>query len=247
MLFPTWSPVVDTTDLERLYDYPDGLDRPFVQVNFVASADGGADLGGLSAGLSSPGDRKILMLGRDLADVVLVGWGTARAEKYRGIKRNGRRTRRRAERGLSELPQVAVVSGSCSVPPDAPFVTDTVAAPIVITADSSPAERRTALADAGVDVVVAGGDTVEPALALAALAERGLLRVDCEGGPRLFGSLAAAGLVDQLNLTVSPVLAGGGGIGRITAAEHPPWAMSLESVLTDNGFVMLRYRTTLSV
>lgn len=235
--------VVDDTELEDLYDYPPDLTAPFVQVNFVASADGGAELSGTSAGLSSPGDRAILALGRDLADVVLVGWGTASAEGYRGVKRREVRDRRRAARGLSAVPPIAVVSGRCSVPPDSPLVTDTLVPPIVLTCAAAPAERRRALADAGADVVVAGEDAVDQDRALAALGDRGLLRVDCEGGPVLFGALAAADRVDQLNLTVSPMLAGAGP-GRVAAGSGfaPPHRLALASVLVDEGFVMLRYR-----
>lgn len=234
---------MDDTALEDLYDYPADLAAPFVQVNFVTSADGGAELAGRSAGLSSPGDRKVLALGRDLADVVLVGWGTAHAEGYRGVKRKETRARRRAERGLSEVPPIAVVTGRCSVPPDSPLVTDTLAPLIVITAEAAPADRRRALADAGAEVVIAGDARVDPARALATLGGRGLRRVCCEGGPRLFGALAAADLVDQLNLTVSPILVGGGP-SRIATGPPPaaPSTLRLESALTDDGFLMLRYR-----
>src|SRR5699024_10506331 len=64
-------------DLERLYDYPSDLDRPWVQANFVSSADGAVTLADRSEGLSHPADKRIFGLGRDLADVVLVGAGTA--------------------------------------------------------------------------------------------------------------------------------------------------------------------------
>ncbi|MGW5054517.1 pyrimidine reductase family protein [Actinokineospora sp. NPDC004072] len=235
--------MVDDTALEDLYDYPPALAAPFVQVNFVASADGGAELSGKSVGLSSPGDRKILALGRDLADVVLVGWGTAHAEGYRGIKRRELRDRRRSDRGLSPVPPIAVVSGRCSVPPDSPLITDTLVPPIIITAESAAPERRRAVADAGAEVIVAGDAQVDPAAALAALGERGLNRVCCEGGPELFGALVAADLVDQLNLTVSPMLAGGGP-SRIAVGTRPhlPSRLALESLLVEDGFVMLRYR-----
>ncbi|WP_156754408.1 pyrimidine reductase family protein [Actinokineospora pegani] len=234
--------MVDDTTLEALYDYPAGLDAPFVQVNFVTSADGAVAVDGVSGGLSSPADKKVFALGRDLADVVLVGWGTARAEGYRGLKRTETRTDRRARLGLSEVPPIAVVTPRCSVPPDSPLLTDTVVAPIVITAGSSDPAARARLADAGADVVVAGEDGFDPAAALAALAARGLNRVDCEGGPRLFGDLIAADLVDQVNLTVAPLLAGGGS-GRIaTGPGAAPLRMELASALADDGFLMLRYR-----
>lgn len=237
----------DDRALEELYDYPFGLTQPFVQVNFVASADGAATISGLSRGLSSPADKKVFALGRDLADVVLVGAGTALAEGYEGIKRTEVRGERRARLGLSEVPPIAVVTGRGSVLPSSPLITATSLPPIVLTSDASPLAWRKEMADAGADVVVAGEDRVEMPLALAELGDRGLLRVCCEGGPMLFGDLVAAGLVDQLCLTVAPKLAGAGAVRIATglpAAE--PVDLSLESVLADEGFLMLRYRRAAS-
>jgi 5-amino-6-(5-phosphoribosylamino)uracil reductase len=115
--------------------------------------------------------------------------------------------------------------------------------PIVLTSDAAPADWRKAMADAGADVVVAGDDRVDPVLAMAALADRGLLRVCCEGGPTLFADLIAADLVDQLCLTVAPLLAGAGAVRVATGLPAAaPTAMTLESVLSDEGFLMLRYR-----
>nr|WP_245572570.1 pyrimidine reductase family protein [Actinokineospora enzanensis] len=233
---------MDDTELERLYDYPAELDRAWTQVNFVSSADGAVAVAGLSAGLSSPGDKRIFSLGRDLADVILVGWGTASAEGYRGVKRTELRAERRARLGLRPLPPIAVVSGRASIPPDSPLITDTTVPPIVITSGAAPAPRLADLRAAGAEVIVAGESTVDPRVALAELSARGLRRVDCEGGPTLFGTLIAADLVDQLCLTVSPVLAGGV-VGRIAAgAVAEPVGMELASVLAEGGFVMLRYR-----
>lgn len=234
---------VDDRALEDVYAYPDDLDRPWVQVNFVASADGAATVSGRSHGLSSPADKKVFALGRDLADVVLVGAGTALAEGYRGVKRTEVRAERRARLGLSEIPPIAVVTARGSVDPESPLVTDTVVPPIVLTTLAAPAEHRKALAAAGADVVVAGEERVDPKSALDALAERRLLRVCCEGGPTLFADLIADGLVDQLCLTVAPLLAGAGAV-RVADGRpgREPIGLRLESVLTDDGFLMLRYR-----
>ncbi|MGH9062105.1 MAG: dihydrofolate reductase family protein, partial [Acidimicrobiales bacterium] len=76
------TPPVSDDDLERVYGYPEPLAGTFVQVNFVASADGAAAVDELSGGLSHPADRRVVLLARDLADVILVGAGTARAEDY---------------------------------------------------------------------------------------------------------------------------------------------------------------------
>ncbi|MGH3859382.1 pyrimidine reductase family protein [Actinokineospora sp.] len=235
--------VVDDTELEALYAYPDDLDRAWLQVNFVSSTDGAVAVAGQSAGLSSPGDKRIFALGRDLADVVLVGWGTARDERYRGIKSTELRRERRSRLGLASVPPIAVVTGRCSVEPDSPLVADTRVQPIIVTTESAPADRRAALTAAGADVIVAGDERVDPRQALVSLAERGLQRVCCEGGPQLFGSLIEADLVDQLCLTVSPLLAGGRA-GRIAMGAPPevPRRLALASVLTEDGFLMLRYR-----
>jgi len=243
LLRPDTGTTVDDRALEDLYAYPDELTRPFVQVNFVASADGAATVSGRSRGLSSPADKKVFALGRDLADVVLVGAGTAVVEGYRGVRRTDLRAERRARLGLSDIPPIAVVTGQGSIDPESPLVTDTAVPLIVLTSEAAPVDRRKALADAGADVVVAGTSRVDAALALDALADRGLRRVCCEGGPTLFADLIAAGLVDQLCLTVAPVLVGSGAVRVATGRPaDEPMGLTLESVLTDEGFLMLRYR-----
>jgi 5-amino-6-(5-phosphoribosylamino)uracil reductase len=239
----TASEQVDDRDLERIYGYPDHLDRPWVQAQFVSSVDGAVTVAGRSRGLSSPADKRIFALGRDLADVVLVGAGTALVEGYRGIKAREVRVERRRRLGLSPVPPLAVVTRRCSIEPDAPLVTDVSVATIVLTCAAAPEHRRRALADAGAEVVVVGEDAVDPHKGLAALDERGLRRVSCEGGPTLFGTLIAADLVDELCLTVAPLLTGGDA-GRIATGTLPeaPARMRLESVLCEDDALLLRYR-----
>jgi 5-amino-6-(5-phosphoribosylamino)uracil reductase len=242
-LLPEPAGEVDDAELERLYDYPESLATPWIQVNFVTSADGATSVDGRSDGLSSPADKKIFALARDLADVVLVGAGTAQIEGYRGVKRTEVRAERRARLGRAELPPIAVVTRRCSIGPNSRLITDTVIAPIVLTCAAAPKDRREALATAGADVVVAGDTTVDLAHAVSALAERGLLRINCEGGPQLFGELIAIDLVDQLCLTVAPLLVGGDA-SRIAQGPLPPAPQrgELATVLTEDGFLMLRYR-----
>lgn len=239
-------PPLEDQDLESVYAYPPALTKPFVQVNFVASADGAVTVAGRSHGLSSPADKKVFALGRDLSDVVLVGAGTALAEGYHGVKRTEVRAERRARLGLSELPPVAVVSGRGSIPLDAPILVNTVVPTIVLTSEAAPVDWRKAVADLGADVVVAGESRVDGHLALDALAERNLPRVCCEGGPTLFADLVAADLVDQLCVTVAPLLAGAGAVRMATGLPSPgPRSLTLESALAaDDGFLMLRYRRT---
>ncbi|WP_396287631.1 pyrimidine reductase family protein [Amycolatopsis sp. PS_44_ISF1] len=233
-------PPVSDDELERVYGYPEPLAEPFVQVNFVASADGAAAVDELSRGLSHPADRRVFLLARDLADVVLVGAGTARAEDYRGARSNPARAARRARLGLAPVPPIAVVTRSAALDPGSRLFTDTAVAPIVVTTTKADTAELT---EAGATVIAAGDEDVDLARALAVLAEHGLSRVDCEGGPALFAALAAADLVDQLCLTVSPLLTGGGS-GRIAAgpAVSPPRRLDLASILVEDGFTLLRYR-----
>lgn len=233
---------LDDATLERLYAYPEPLDRPLLRVNFVSSLDGAVTVAGVSEGLSSKPDKRVFALLRDLSDVVLVGLGTALVEGYRGVKRTEVRLERRRRLGRSEVPPVAVVTRTCALDPLAPLVTDTVAPLVVLTCAAAPEERRTALAAAGADVVVVGDDEVDLPAALAALDERGLRRICCEGGPALFGSLVAADLVDELCLTLSPLLTSGdaGRISRGPAAEVPR-RLRLASVLHAEDSLLLRY------
>jgi len=101
---------LDRAGLAGVYTYPDALRRPFVRVNFVASADGavGDGASGLSGGLDAPGDRPVFGLLRELADVVVAGAGTVRAEGYRGARTSPELRARRRSRGQAEVPPVAV-------------------------------------------------------------------------------------------------------------------------------------------
>ena len=204
-----------------------------VRANFVSSLDGAVTIEGKSAPLSNDADRAVFHQLRALTDVVLVGAGTARAENYGGAKAaaDGR------------IPPIAVVSKSLAFDTSSRLFTDTQVRPIVITCGASPSEHRDKLR-AIADVVVAGDADVDLRLALDILADRGLGRVLCEGGPHLLGSLAAAGLLDELCLTVAPLVAGGNA-GRIVAGYLPEVVepMHLQHVLEDDGHLFLRYST----
>ena len=241
-LLPTAATDLDDDALARLYDFPPALDRPWVKVNFISSADGAVSVNGRSGGLSDANDKRIFRFGRTLADVILVGAGTALIERYRGVKPHEIDADRRAALGLAPVPPIAVVSRRCTVLPDSPLVTDAIAPTIVFTTENAPVERKTAVADAGADVVATGDDDVDLAGVLADLDRRGLRRVACEGGPSLFGSLIEAGLVDELDLSVAPLLAAGDAT-RIAHGSLPagPLPMRLASVLHGNGMLMLRY------
>jgi riboflavin biosynthesis pyrimidine reductase len=192
--------------LER-YRLPDRT-RPRVRVNFISSLDGAATLGGVSGGLNNADDTLVFDTLRLLCDVILVGAGTVRAEGYGGIRLSEDDAAWRMRHGLRPQPTVAVVSARLELPPTHPVFVDPAVRPIVVTREAAPADRRRALA-AVADVLVCGTDAVDVGRIPAALAERGLPQILCEGGPTLLGSFVAADRVDEFCLTLAPVLEGG--------------------------------------
>jgi riboflavin biosynthesis pyrimidine reductase len=215
------------------YAWPEKRAVPYVRVNFVSSLDGAVTVDGQSGGLGNAADKKVFDLLRELAEVVLVGAGTVRTEKYNGVQRN--------TRGRDTPPPVAVVTGSADLDPTSALFTDTVVPPLILTLESAPADRRAAIAEAGGEVVVL--PRLTPDVLLAELGRRGLTRVLCEGGPSLLGALHASDAVDELCLTVAPLLVGGEG-GRIAHGPPgpPPRRMTLVGALHADDALLLRYR-----
>ena len=229
-------------DLAVLYGYPAGLTRPWVRANMIESADGAAEVDGLSGGLSGPADREVFGLLRALADVILVGAGTARAEKYRPARVRPQWAGLRS--GRPAAPPVAVLTGRLDLDLDGPLIAAAAAdaRTIVITTGAAPADRRAA-AGALADVIIAGEQRVDLATAVGELAGRGYRRILAEGGPHLLGQLAGAGLLDELCVTVSPVLAGGQA-GRIVQGPPggaTPARLDLAHLLADGGYLFCRY------
>lgn len=221
------------------------LDRGGVRVNFVAAADGAAQANGLSRGLQTRGDNAVFSALRDLADVVLVGAGTAVAEGYRAVSLGPRRREVRRRHGLPDALPVAVLSRSLHLDPHAGLFTDTAAGArtLVLTCTAADAERRERLRQVA-DVIDCGDDLVEPVLARRALEERGLTRILSEGGPTAFAEFARAGAVDELCLSISPLLVGPGP-GRTTAGTEwaGPVPLTLVGLLEEDGALFCRYRT----
>jgi riboflavin biosynthesis pyrimidine reductase len=237
----------ESVDLHAWYGR-DWLESGGVRANFIASVDGAVSAGGLSRGLQTEGDQRVFAALRDLADVILVGAGTARAEGYAAVTASERHLELRHRNGLSDALPIAVVSVSLNL--DAASALFTGALPgarsIVVTTVSSPAERRAALADVA-DVLVCGEEEIDVTRLRAELSARGLTRVLCEGGPALFGHLVQHGGCDELCLTISPLLVGPGP-GRIVAGpafEHDPRGLTLDSLLEEDGALFARYRRSL--
>jgi riboflavin biosynthesis pyrimidine reductase len=228
------------TDLAAAYAYPE-TGRAWVRANMVASADGAVTVKGLSGGLSSDGDRQIFGILRGLADVILVGAGTARTEGYGSAR--PRESWRKLRDGRTPSPPIAVVTRLLDLDLSGALFTGAPehSRTIVITTETAPADRRARAAE-NAEVVIAGVEKADPAAVISALAARGLTRILTEGGPRLLGQLTTAGVVDELCLSISPMLVGGDACRVVTGALTPePWRLRLVHVLEQDGSLFCRY------
>ncbi|MBA2624775.1 MAG: pyrimidine reductase family protein [Acidimicrobiia bacterium] len=239
---PTW---LDPVEPAAVYgDLPAHDDRPGVRLNVVTSLDGANSVGGRSRGLGGPADRRLFLLLRTLADVVLVGAGTVRTERYRPVEVGPAEQDARRQRDQAPVPPIAVVSRSCALDWTSPFFTHAVARPVVLTVAGAPAAQRARAAEVA-DVVLAGDTDVHLATALDALGARGARSVLAEGGPELNRQLVRAGLLDELCLTLAPRLVGGDATRILGGPELEGGDdLRLRSLCEEDGFLFLRYGTT---
>lgn len=221
-------------DLASAYQYPDQMqwrDGHWLRVNFVMSLDGsivGSE--GRSGSLGTDADRRVFRLARSLADTILVGAQTVRAENYRP----------------ATIP-VAIVTRRLDLDPGLRMFTEREAhhaRPLILTTDEACASAPDWLL-AHADVIACGSRSVDLHRAITALTDRALVRILCEGGPALLDGLLAADLVDELLLTIVPLLVG----SQAHLIEHPggylpPLRMSPDLVVEHEGTVLTRYRRT---
>ena len=239
-------PADGEVDIESVYDGalgPPPEDRPHVTVNMVASVDGRTAVEGRTGILSSPPDREIFRLLRSLADVVLVGAETVRAEGYGTVKASDEVRARRIARGQTSAAALAIVTKSLQLDWSSKPFTEVTQRPFVLAPADAEVEALRAAGEVAT-VITAGTGGVDLREALRQLrTEHGVLRVLCEGGPTLNTELARAGLLDQLCLTVSPQLVGGDSKGVLAGlALGAPLKTTLASALLADSELFLRYR-----
>ncbi|GGD37018.1 hypothetical protein GCM10010915_17230 [Microbacterium faecale] len=239
-LFPHPSDDLDDEALLATYAFPDTV--PWLRMNFVSSLDGAATRDGRSAGLGGDADSRVFTLLRRLADVVLVGAGTVRVEKYNEMELDEDAAAWRQRHGFAPQPTFALVSRSLDVDPSSAVFRDAPVRPIVYTVAAAPAERRERLANVA-DVVDAGDSDVALGQVRADLVRRGLGRIHSEGGPSLFGAGIVEGAIDELCLTLAPSLESGDGRRIADATEAAPTAFRLATLLKSGDELLLRYVT----
>ncbi len=222
------------------YAYPAQPAQPWVRANMVTSVDGAVTVEGRARGLSGDADRRLFGLLRGLADVVLVGAGTARIEGYGPAVVRPEYAQVRAAHGQLPAPRIAVVSGSADLDPESALFTDARPRTLVFTTATAPAAHRARLSMVA-EVRVVGEQQVDLKRVVATLVELGLPRLLCEGGPHLLGSMAAQGQVDEFAVSYSPILAGGEA-GRIVAGPTmSPMPLQLVGLIESDDFLFARY------
>ena len=202
-LLPVCSEISGADELEAFYQLPPGPSH--LRVNFVSTLDGVIEVNGRSQPLGNAADRAAFMAMRAVADAIVVGAGTVRAERYGPVRLDEPARARRRDRDQSELPRLAIITAQGDLDPQA-RVFGGSERPVIWTTDV--ARRGNAALAAVAEVIVCGEQHVDLSRARQELESRGWRRLLCEGGPALFQSLLVNGLVDELCLSLSPMLAG---------------------------------------
>jgi riboflavin biosynthesis pyrimidine reductase len=226
------------------YDEPrtphDG--RPWVIVDMIASIDGATAVAGRSGGLGGPADKAVFRALRAVPDVVLVGAATARIENYGAVRLDDEVRARRVERGQTPVPRLALVTGRMDLDHEAPMFTEADTPPLVLTTEAACAQHAPRF-EGRAELVIAGGDSVDLARAMAALAARGVQTLLVEGGPSLNGQFVAAGLVDEWCQSMAPLLVAGDSARVAHGPEGPqPERLDLHRLLEQDGYLFATWR-----
>ncbi|MGW0087050.1 pyrimidine reductase family protein [Streptomyces sp. NPDC003393] len=229
------------------YPEPEAAGRtPWLRANMVSTLDGAAQHEGRSRPISGAADMRIFGTLRALADVVVVGAETVRQEGYRPARARKESEAVREAAGQGPAPAIAVVTASLELDFTLPLFTSPLVPTLILTGAAAAPDRIAAAEKAGARVVIAGdGMGIDPARAMRALAELGHTRLLTEGGPRLLGQFVASDVLDELCLTVSPMLTAGDA-QRIAGGPSVsvPHRFTLASLLEEDGFLFGRYRRT---
>jgi riboflavin biosynthesis pyrimidine reductase len=239
-LFPDTGAVDDLLGLvlgsDRL-----ALGRPWVMMNMIASIDGATTVAGRSRGLGDDDDMAMFKALRAVPDVILVGAATARADDYGPIRLDAERIQRRRAFGKEDLPRLAVLSGHLDLDPGARLFSNPELPPIILTGSDADSDRLDAI------------ESVAEVVVLEDLNVQSVLRhfksgvILCEGGPGLNAQLAAAEAIDELNLTVAPLIVGGRSKRILQGAlAESPMQMGLDRILAGDRSLFFRYLTGVS-
>jgi 5-amino-6-(5-phosphoribosylamino)uracil reductase len=239
---------IELTERLGLWERPsEPPPRPLVRLNMIATADGRATLSGKSGPISGAADRQLFGALRATSDAVLVGAGTVRTERYGRLLGDASLRELRERRGLSPEPLACIVSGRLMLPEDLPLLRQPDTHVVALTASEASLPEL----GARVDYVRTPGPQLDLPAALAELAGRfAVTSVLCEGGPHLAWQLLDAGLLDEIFLTIAPLLAGGDPSGgealrMLAGGELDPLPrLDLLAALRSESYLFVRYAVT---
>lgn len=228
--------VIDPLDLQMSYERKRS-DRPWIMANFVSTIDGAAVVDGGSTAINDEDDRAMFAAMRGVPDFIVVGAETIRAENYGPVDLDERRRAARVAAGLDEVPRLVITTRSLELDPHARVFGDPARRVTILTNEDAPEDRFAALSEVA-DVVRLPATNPE-----GIVSHLGSARIIlCEGGPGLWGQFVAAGLVDEMALTVAPMLVSGGATRVARGPEaHPPVDMRLDNVVYGDRSLFLRY------
>jgi riboflavin-specific deaminase-like protein len=212
--------------------------RPYLVLNMVSSLDGKATIDWRTKGLSTELDRQLFHRLRTQADAIMVGAGTVRAERYGRMAKSDELRDAREREALARDPLAVVVSARLDLPADLPLLNEPEQRVVIATGSDA------SLPDLGEQIVYERTGEDLPLLMARLRAEHGVRSIVCEGGPTLNSHLLAAGLVDELWLTLNPKLAGGAAAFTIVAGRELVDPVELEpiSVAEGEGDLFTRWR-----
>jgi riboflavin biosynthesis pyrimidine reductase len=240
MLYPTPAETVDPA--VAYADMPTADGRPSVRLNMIVSVDGGTSWNGVSGALGGPADKSLFAILRSLTDVVLVASGTMLAEHYGPVMLSPERQEERRKRGQEPVPVIAVVSSSCQFDWSTPFFQKATRRPFIVTTSAAESDSQKKAAEFA-EVIIAGEQSVDLTKAVGELGARGAHAILAEGGPTLNGELAEAGLLDELCVTLAPLLASGDAKRLLAGSALDELApLSVHMVCEADDYLFLRYR-----
>ena len=207
-------------------------DRPYMILNMVASIDGRTTIGGHVGPLTGPVDQRVVYRLRTQADALMVGAGTVRNERYGALIPDG----------LGPQPLVVIVSGAVDLPRDLPLLQEPDTRIVIATTSADELGFDHQAQVEYLRIPGDGGRVPCGELCRALYADYGVRSIVCEGGPSLNEALLADTVVDELFLSLAPMLVGGGERTLVDSAPaHGPQEARLVSVATADGYLFLRY------
>lgn len=210
--------------------------RPWVVASFVVTVDGAAVVDGGSSAINDQDDRAMFAALRSVPDFIVVGAGTVRAENYHPVTLDEERRNARVAAGLEPTPHLVILSGSLALDPAARVFGDSDHRVTILTGSEAPADRFALLSEVA-DVVRLRATEVTDVMHYLRMSRTVL----CEGGPSLMGQFVAAGLIDEMALTVAPMLVGGDSPRLAHGVFGARQEMRLDRILYGDRSLFLRY------